>query len=199
VGGAPIEYFACGEYGEDRGRPHYHANIFGFDFQDKKPHKKTDSGAVICTSDVLTKLWPLGYATIGALTPESAAYLARYTFKKVYGSKAARHYSKVDPLTGEITRLHGEFIRMSLKRPIGKNWLTAFKSDAYPSDYIIINGHKQKPPRYYDKQLSEIERAPIAEKRKREAKACPDNTQARLDARETVKLAKIKQLKRGLS
>jgi len=193
-----IEYFASGEYGDDLGRPHYHANIFGMDFQDKKLWKKTATGNDIYTSDALTKLWPHGWATIGALTPESAAYLARYTVKKVYGSKASKHYTRVDPETGEITRLRGEFIRMSLKRPIGKNWLTAFKSDAYPSDFVIIGGRKHKPPRYYDQQLSEDERAPIKENRKAFAKQSKDNTPARLEAREKVKLAHIKQLKRGL-
>lgn len=196
--GHRIEYFACGEYGDELGRPHYHANIFGMEFNDKTPWKKTETGAVIYRSDALSKLWPHGFATIGELTPESAAYLARYTMKKVHGSKAARHYTKVDLETGEVTRLTGEFVRMSLKRPLGKSWLTAFKSDVYPSDFVVVQGAKQKPPRFYDKQLSETERTPIKENRKAFAKASPDNTQARLDVREQVKLAKIKQLKRGL-
>jgi len=192
-----IEYFGCGEYGEENLRPHYHLILLGLDFHDKVLHS-VRNGVKLYSSDALTKLWRRGFCSIGEVTPESAAYVARYTMKKVHGSKAARHYSKVDPETGEVTRLTGEFVLMSLKRPIGKAWLTSFKSDVYPSDFVVVGGRKQKPPRYYDKQLSETEKAPIAEKRKALAKASPDNTQARLDAREVVKLAHIKQLKRGL-
>lgn len=192
-----IEYFGCGEYGEDNQRPHYHLIVLGLDFQDKKLHSERN-GIKLCTSDALTKLWRRGFCTIGEVTPESAAYCARYTMKKVHGSKAARHYTRVDPETGELTRRTGEFVLMSLKRPIGKNWLSVYKSDAYPSDFVVVSGRKQKPPKFYDKQLPEAERASIAETRKAFAKASPDNTQARLDAREQVKLAQIKQLKRVL-
>jgi len=44
--GAKIRFFHCGEYGEDRGRPHFHACIFNHDFQDKKNGKrKTATGS----------------------------------------------------------------------------------------------------------------------------------------------------------
>jgi len=132
------------------------------------------------------------------VTPESAAYCARYTLKKIHGSKAARHYTRVDPETGEVTRRIGEFVLMSLKRPIGKSWLSVFKSDVYPDDFVVVAGRKQKPPRFYDKQLSEAEAASIKEIRRAFAVASPDNTSARLEVREQVKLAQIQQLKRGL-
>ncbi|WNK12893.1 MAG: replication initiator protein [Microvirus sp.] len=193
----PIEYFGCGEYGDEGGRPHYHVIIMGIDFQDKKIYSRRN-GIDLWTSDHLTQIWGKGFATIGNVTAESAAYCARYTMKKVYGSKAAKHYTTVDPATGEIHRRLGEFVLMSLKRPIGKSWLTSFKSDVYPSDFVVVGGKKQKPPRFYDQQLSETERASIKEIRKAFAKASPDNSQARLDRREEVKLAQIKQLKREL-
>lgn len=193
----PIEYFGCGEYGDEGARPHYHVIIFGIDFQDKKLYS-IKNGNHLWTSEHLTKIWGKGFATIGTVTAESAAYCARYTMKKVHGSKAAKHYTVIDPETGEIHRRLGEFVLMSLKRPIGKTWLTTFKSDVYPSDFVVINGRKQKPPRYYDNQLSEDERTPLKETRKAFAKKSPDNTQARLDVREQVKLAQIKQLKRDL-
>lgn len=196
--GAPIEYFMCGEYGDNFGRPHYHAILFGVRFPDEELLSTTSAGSTLCTSAVLTALWRRGFATIGAVTLESAAYVARYTSKKIYGSKASRHYTKIDPHSGEIFRIKSEYIRMSLKRPIGRNWFDQFKSDVYPRDEVIVRGQRQKPPRYYDKQLSEAEIQPIKTTRKEYAKKSTDNTQARLDARELVKLAQIKQLKRDL-
>jgi len=196
--GNPLQYFMCGEYGDKFGRPHYHAIIFGLDFPDKIPHKQTEAGEWIYTSPVLDFLWQKGHCSIGAVTQSSAAYVARYTTKKVYGAKASRHYQKIDPVTGEIHNVRGEYVRMSLKRPIGKAWLQEFKTDVYPSDEVIIDGYPQKPPAFYDKQLSETERTPIKEKRKAASLASKDNTRARLEVREQVKLAKIKQLQRGL-
>ena len=45
-----LRFFMCGEYGDDNFRPHYHACIFGMDFYDKKPWKKTSSGFQIFRS-----------------------------------------------------------------------------------------------------------------------------------------------------
>ena len=39
--GKEISFFMCGEYGEKTARPHYHACIFGYDFDDKKKSEKT--------------------------------------------------------------------------------------------------------------------------------------------------------------
>lgn len=193
-----IEYFGCGEYGDETGRAHYHALIFNYDFPYEEIWKKSDAGFPAYLSSALTKLWPYGRATVGALTWESAAYCARYALKKINGKAAEKHYTLIDPDTGEITRRTPEFLLMSLKRPIGKEWLRRFKSDVYPEDFVVVRGKKQKPPRYYDKQLLETEAAAIKEIRRAKASASPDNTPERLKVREFIKLDKIKQLKRGL-
>jgi len=196
--GAPIEYFMCGEYGDLMGRPHYHAILFGVDFPDKVVWNRSTADGLLYKSDVLEALWGKGFCSIGALTFESAAYVARYALKKINGAKSRFHYQYIDPVTGEITDRLPEYVSMSLKRPIGKNWLTAYKSDVYPADEVVIRGRQMKPAKYYDKQLSEDERTPIKEKRQAFAKASKDNTAARREVREEVKLAQIKQLKRGL-
>lgn len=197
-GGRQISFFHCGEYGEQFRRPHYHALIFGWDPDDKVPFKRNAQGDILYTSEVLSSLWTLGHSSVGALTFESAAYCARYVCKKVTGEKARAHYENIDQW-GEIHNLLPEYITMSLKPAIGKGWIDKFSSDVYPDDFCIIRGKKMKPPRYYDKQLSEAAAASVKEVRAAFALAHEaDATRPRLAVRETVKLSQLKQLKKVL-
>jgi len=84
--GHPVRFFMCGEYGGEHSRPHFHACLFGFDFPDKVQFKRVGGGAVIYRSSVLERLWLQGFSTIGAVTFESAAYVARYVMKKLDGA-----------------------------------------------------------------------------------------------------------------
>ena len=143
----------CGEYGPENFRPHYHACIFGFNFPDRKPLRLLDSGCQVFQSKTLDSLWPFGFSSIGAVTFESAAYVARYCVQKVTGDQAANHYRRVDAETGEIYSLVPEFNRMSLKPGIGATWLHRFASDVYRNDTVIARGVECAPPRYYDKWL----------------------------------------------
>ena len=42
--GSSVRYYYCGEYGENFGRPHYHAILFGFDFKDKVYWRQNTNG-----------------------------------------------------------------------------------------------------------------------------------------------------------
>ena len=81
--GKRIRFFHCGEYGESTSRPHYHAIIFGYDFPDKKKWRTTDRGDILYRSPLLETLWDKGSSEIGSVTFESAAYVARYSLKKI--------------------------------------------------------------------------------------------------------------------
>lgn len=148
-----IRYYMCGEYGEERSRPHYHAIIFGYMFDDIRLHSRSGSGDELYTSAFLQSLWPYGFSSIGQVTEKSANYVARYVMKKVTGSQADRYYELVDPITGAITKRSPEFNRMSLKPGIGAAWFDKFHSDVFPHDRVIMKGKPSKPPRYYDKLL----------------------------------------------
>lgn len=197
----PIRFFMCGEYGETTNRPHYHALLFGFDFLDKVYHSKSN-GMVLYSSKSLDSLWGLGHCLIGAVTFESAAYVARYCVKKVTGKAADAHYSSLDLETGEIVSRVPEFAHMSLKPGIGRPWLDKFQADIYPHDYVIIRGVKVKPPKYYDKIFDT--RDPDALdyiKAQRELDASfhmLDNTWPRLAVKETVHKARSSTLVRNL-
>lgn len=78
-----IKRFWCGEYGEKRGRPHYHAIIFGWKPKDlEKLRKPSNRGYTVYKSKELRSLWKMGHVVIGNVTAESAGYVARYTMKK---------------------------------------------------------------------------------------------------------------------
>lgn len=82
-------FFAVGEYGGEKGRPHYHAIIMGLHLDDLRFHSFSHSGAPIYTSRWLERIWGKGFCPIGTLSVGSAAYVARYE-KKGKSDKATR-------------------------------------------------------------------------------------------------------------
>ena len=201
--GRRIRYYMAGEYGENFGRPHWHACIFGLDFDDKKLWKRTSANSLLYRSENLELLWPFGYSSIGDVTFESAAYVARYIMKKVTGKNASEHYQEIDPDTGEITNRTPEFTKMSLKPGIGYEWYKQYTSDVYPHDYVIVRGKKVKPPKYYDKKYkidNPYEFDELLYIREKSAKLNhADNTLERLAVKEQVAKAKLQKLKRNLT
>lgn len=197
----PVRFYHCGEYGEQFGRPHYHACLFGFDFPDKKSWQVIN-GNTIYRSALLEDLWPFGYSSIGAVTFQSAAYVARYILKKITGEAAQDHYEYIDPETGEITQRKPEYTTMSRRPGIGRPWLDKFLSDVYPGDFVVVNGAKMRPPKFYD-YLYEIEYPSdhrlIKSSRVRNAlKHVDNNTPERLLVRESVQKSKLKLLPRNI-
>lgn len=151
-----VRFYMCGEYGEKFSRPHFHACLFGFDFPDRVYFRRLPSGSKIFTSAILESLWTYGFSSVGEVTFESAAYVARYVMKKVYGEASVNHYCVVDGDTGECFDRCPEFTRMSLKPGIGRGWIERYERDVYPHDYVVVNGMKFKPPKYYDKYLEVV-------------------------------------------
>lgn len=142
----PIRYFVAGEYGSQNLRPHYHLLMFNTEFGDRVPIGKN-----LFESALLSKLWPLGHASVGAVTPASVAYTCGYALKKVYGRQASeRHYTSVNVETGEVAERVPEFIRMSLSGGIGSKWYEKFGRDVLPRDYVIVAGEKRRVPRFYN-------------------------------------------------
>lgn len=75
--GNHLRFFGVGEYGELTGRPHYHAALFGLGPEDV---------------DAVTRAWHglratdhrvPGFVHLGALTPDSAAYITGYVTAKL--------------------------------------------------------------------------------------------------------------------
>lgn len=146
----PFRFLACGEYGEQTKRPHYHALLFGLDFAaDRFEHSRNGRGERLYVSPTLTQTWGKGHTLIGALTRESAAYVARYALKKVNGPAAAAAYRRTQD--GYEWQVRAEFVTRSLKPGLGARWLEKYRSDVYPSDDVVLNGAHVETPDYYDK------------------------------------------------
>lgn len=195
-----IRFFHCGEYGDKNKRPHYHAILFGYDFPDKELWKQRD-GINLYISKELEELWPYGFSTIGDVTFQSAAYVARYVTKKVTGEAAADHYTKVDDITGELITIKPEYCTMSRKPGIGYDWFQKYKTDVYPNDYVIVKGKEIKPPRYYDTLLPEEELKAIKQARIDKSADVIDKYDDRMDRlfiQEEVKIRQLEQLVRNL-
>lgn len=190
--GQKIRYYHCGEYGETTYRPHYHACLFNIDFSDKKL-LTANNGNNLYTSEELEKIWGKGLCSVGDLTFESAAYVARYVVKKQTGEAAERHYWAMDPRTGLLHQIEPEYATMSLKPGIGEIWYNTFREDTYKDDTVIMNGYEMAPPKYYDSKLEKedpteylrVKRARLVAASKHKH----NNTRERLDIREKVKTA----------
>lgn len=199
--GSKIRYFHCGEYGENTTRPHYHAIIFNYDFNDKLPQKKLNDN-IIYTSQKLSDIWQHGFSSIGSVTFESAAYVARYVTKKITGPAAFAHYCHFDA-DGEILKdLLPEYTTMSRRPGIGRPWLEKYQTDVYPDDFVLMRGKKLKPPKYYDNILHSSNPFILDEIKERRVQNGKLNqkhsTPERLYVRETIHQLKANLLKRNL-
>lgn len=192
-----VRFFACGEYGDNTYRPHYHLILFGFDFRsDRRLYKMSNAGFPYYISDTLNKLWSFGYCLVADVSFDSCAYVARYVTKKLNGKAGKLKYEGIQP----------EFVNMSRRPGIGADWFAKYAGDVYPYDRVIIVDNdkvrKLRPPKYYDKLYDAInhdEMELIKEKRVENAKLHEQEiyTPGRLEAKEKFKLAQIKSLERG--
>lgn len=196
---AIVRYHMCGEYGPVNGRPHYHANLFGVNFADKKIWKKTQAGFQLYKSETLDKIWGQGHASIGQVTWQTAAYTARYNMKKA-GEKNKK-WEIINPDTGEVIFREPEYQKMSRNPGIGKDWIKEFKTDVYPRGTILVNGKELTTPRFYDDYYKTFDEAAYEQlklKRQHEQGKRPvDITKNRINAEETVTRAKLTFLKRN--
>lgn len=200
-GNFPIRFYMAGEYGATKMRPHFHACLFNFDFVDKYEWMRSPSGELLYRSPELERLWPFGFSSIGQVTFESAAYVARYIMKKVTGDLSSDHYIRVNESSGEIISLTPEFNKMSLKPGIASDWYDKYKHDVHTHDYVVINGKRCRPPRYYDNKLKQYNPYDfdwLMHQREQKRLTITQNVTPMLDSQLTVVKQQINFLKRNL-
>lgn len=131
-----FRYFACGEYGEQTRRPHYHACFFGEDFR-QHSYRISES---LYGNDILAETWGHGMVSIGSLEMSSACYVAGYVNKKIGDEET--------------------FSLMSRKPPIGKEWLCKYKDDLLRTGTVSIEGRELPIPhaymRWFEEEFSSI-------------------------------------------
>lgn len=127
----PLRFFASGEYGEKRGRPHYHALLYG---------------AQLSESDRLEKSWGLGHVHVEPVTPEAVAYVAGYVAKKLIDARLEKAHDVIDYDTGELLYTYQPpFIQMSRRPGIGgeaRQYKHSWRS------YAVLDGQKIPVPRF---------------------------------------------------
>ena len=200
-----IKFFHCGEYGDTFGRPHYHACILGWAFEDKKRWRKSESGEQLYRSRLLERCWPYGFSSVGALTFSSAAYVARYTVKKQTGKLLTQESHKPGHRfamstatlcyrTGRPVPRLQEYATMSRGgrngKGIGHEWFERHYPDWYRDDFVVVDGREVPIPRYYDAQYELLGHWDLEEIKARRLERAQehemDQTWARLAVREQV-------------
>lgn len=153
--GIKIRYFACGEYGDQTQRPHYHAIIFGWYPEDIEVNEVRDESGLgyrYYQSKMLSEVWPYGIHVVADCTWETCAYVARYVCKKAKG---------IDKSLYDAIGVENQFVTMSRKPGIAANWFDSHSVcyAKFLNTYVgtDFGSRKISHNRYFDKKLEEID------------------------------------------
>lgn len=130
-----IKYYACGEYGTQTYRPHYHAILFNLPLEHTRD------------SSLIESTWGKGIVHIGSGNELTFNYVAKYIMKSTWKIDTI-----IDTDTGEVFAddRQKEFSLMSKR--LGANFLTPAMTEFLKSrleTYVKINGYAYPLPRYY--------------------------------------------------
>lgn len=121
-----IKFFACGEYGENFGRPHFHAILFGLPPDD----------------NLIRSCWQLGITETSAVIPERIDYCCGYIKDKLNGSyKRAFRPCIPEPFCHCSRGLGLQFVEDNLSN--------------IEHSGLYFRGHEVNLPRYYIKKKPE--------------------------------------------
>lgn len=138
-----IKYFASGEYGDERNRPHYHCIIFGIGLSD-------------FDKSLIVACWPYANwfqrtrgnrtildCSIGMVEKDSINYVGKYIFDKLDGQLAEEEYLKknIKPVFKVCSNGLGKWFALENYRSI-----LHFKK-------LTMNGKNVSIPRYYINKL----------------------------------------------
>lgn len=172
-----LRFFACGEYGSQTLRPHFHIIVFGLKLDDLVLYKRNFNGDNLYNSAFISKLWKKGFSVVGDVTWQSCAYVARYIMKKHLG-KDSDFY--------DVYNIEPEFTLMSRKPGIARQYYDEHKDELFYQDFVSIptkDGCKQiYPPPYYEKLFEEdFPEQEVVERKEKRKQAKIDSVNLQLE------------------
>lgn len=158
LGNRKIRYYACGEYGGETKRPHYHAILFDVDYSD---------------TPVIEKSWNKGFVKVEDVNIATISYVAGYVQKKLYGNDT--YPDCIEP----------PFSRMS--KSIGKKFFQEHCEDIW-NNGLHFQGYRIKVPRYFykllsDKKIGSVEKWQVFEKQQENGRKAELDSELRLSRR----------------
>lgn len=131
-----IKYFSCGEYGDELGRPHYHAIVFGLRFDEHDRQLIKDNW-----SFCLPERFEGNKNGFQMVHSNNINYVTGYIRKKLNGQRAIEEYGSRQAPFQLVS--HG----------IGLEMAQELKDRMSKTGYITRNGVKMSIPRYFIKKL----------------------------------------------
>lgn len=161
-----IRFYACGEYGDTSGRPHYHAILFNLPIDPTELEKRfsNEFGDPYYNHERISEIWGKGFAVLSPATWTNCAYTARYIMKKQTGDNAVKAYDDLGLLA--------PFTRSSRRPGIAFNSFKGYESYVDVDDVTgelrfkrslvlpVADKHVDPTcnhPRYFDKLMSDID------------------------------------------
>jgi hypothetical protein len=129
----PVKVFYVGEYGDLRGRPHYHAIILN-------AHPKD-----------IERAWQYGNTFLGEVTTSSIAYCAKYMQK---AKKKPVNHSRADMDKPFQQLSHGIGKNYLVKN---NEMMPRWHRVSPERNYVMLNGYKVLMPRYYREKIYNTE------------------------------------------
>lgn len=209
-----VRFFACGEYGPQNVRPHYHLILFNCPLDDLIL-ERYENGYAYYRSPFIEKAWSvldedgqrhqIGFVQVTDFSYETAAYTARYMLKKHKGKDSCFY---------EERGLYPEFTRCSRRPGLAYQYYDENKDTVYAFDQLYFTNGKGQPvkalpPKYFDRQfdIDYPDVMPyIKERRKDKAIRSSEDELSRTDlserdylaVKERAKAFKISKLKRSV-
>lgn len=197
-----IRFMACGEYGSEGERPHYHIIFFNLNLPTEDLYNpRIINKEVYYQSHIIERAWGgttndkntvnqncKGICNISEATWNSIAYTARYITKKITGAISEETYAS----KGQVP----EFFRVSRNPGIGEGYYQKHKEEIYKNDEIIIKNRNgaisSKPPKYFDRLLEQEKPDLFKKIKKKREKGEKYNQKIKDDTTSLYRLAQLK-------